>query len=116
MILLQRVTPHHWAVYDFVRKIPCGRITTYKHLCLGIGEGSPRSVGAALRANPFAPFVPCHRVVASDLSLGGFYGEWGPKSKTGTQSARKMAMLRREGVRFSERGIVLGGDEAVWRE
>jgi 6-O-methylguanine DNA methyltransferase, DNA binding domain len=39
----QRVTAHQWAVYDFVRKIPCGMVTTYKHLCLGIGEGSPRS-------------------------------------------------------------------------
>ena len=40
---MQRVTAHQWAVYDFTRKIPCGRVTTYKHLCRSIGEGSPRS-------------------------------------------------------------------------
>ncbi|KAF8415326.1 DNA binding methylated-DNA--cysteine S-methyltransferase, partial [Boletus edulis BED1] len=51
----------------FARTIPCGRVTTYGGFCLALGMGSPRSVGSALRHNPFAPFVPCHRVIASNL-------------------------------------------------
>ncbi|KAF8121405.1 6-O-methylguanine DNA methyltransferase [Boletus edulis] len=59
----------------FARTIPCGRVTTYGVFCLALGMGSPRSVGSALRHNPFAPFVPCHRVIGSNLYIGGFFGE-----------------------------------------
>eukprot|EP00595_Chromulina_sp_UTEXLB2642_P000606 CAMPEP_0196766838 /NCGR_PEP_ID=MMETSP1095-20130614/31336_1 /TAXON_ID=96789 ORGANISM="Chromulina nebulosa, Strain UTEXLB2642" /NCGR_SAMPLE_ID=MMETSP1095 /ASSEMBLY_ACC=CAM_ASM_000446 /LENGTH=58 /DNA_ID=CAMNT_0042131277 /DNA_START=87 /DNA_END=259 /DNA_ORIENTATION=- len=44
---------------------------------MAMAIGNPkamRAVGNSLRKNPFAPEVPCHRVIASDLSLGGFYG------------------------------------------
>ncbi|CAE6439727.1 unnamed protein product [Rhizoctonia solani] len=85
----KKVTPHQWAVYDYILDIPAGKVATYKSVCDGLGQGSPRSVGSALRNNPFAPFVPCHRVISSDLYLGGYCGEWGPKSKTGTQFNRK---------------------------
>ncbi|KDN35375.1 hypothetical protein RSAG8_11649, partial [Rhizoctonia solani AG-8 WAC10335] len=73
-------------------------------VCDGLGQGSPRSVGSALRKNPFAPYVPCHRVISSDLYLGGYCGEWGPQSKTGTQYNRKLQFLRDEGVVFDEKG------------
>ncbi|GLC49514.1 hypothetical protein PLESTB_000227500 [Pleodorina starrii] len=67
----------------------------------------------ALRRNPFAPVVPCHRVVAADLSLGGFSGAWGiadPKVQ------RKKRMLEEEGVEFSGCAVlneefVLGPEE-----
>jgi len=97
------VTSHQWAVYDQVRKIPPGRVSTYKHVCVAIGEGSSRSVGTALRNNPFAPIVPCHRVIASNLFVGGFFGEWGHESKTGTQCNRKLQTLASEGVGFDSR-------------
>lgn len=70
-------------------------------------------VGNALRANPFAPYIPCHRVIASDLSLGGFYGERvGPQGK---QGKRKVKILASEGINFTERGMLEGGKETVWR-
>ena len=72
----KRVPPHHWAVYDLVRTIPAGRVSTYKDVCAALGQGSPRSVGGALRNNPFAPHIPCHRVIASSFFVGGFKGEW----------------------------------------
>jgi methylated-DNA-[protein]-cysteine S-methyltransferase len=72
-------------------------------------------VGSALRNNPFAPYVPCHRVVASNLFVGGFFGEWGRDSKTGTQCDRKVEMLRREGVRFTPNGFLSGGEDVIWR-
>ncbi|KEP48750.1 methylated-DNA-cysteine S-methyltransferase [Rhizoctonia solani 123E] len=63
-------------------------------------------VGSALRNNPFAPYVSCHRVISSDLYLGGYCGEWGPQSKTGTQFNRKVELLRDEGVDFDANGML----------
>lgn len=116
----KHVTPHQWAVYDFTRTIPCGRVTTYKDICVALGQGSPRSVGSALRNNPFAPFVPCHRVIASNLYIGGFFGEWGTganarsgQKNTGLQCNRKMEMLAMEGVTFSVEGY-LEDESLLW--
>ncbi|KAG8934346.1 hypothetical protein FRC01_003594 [Tulasnella sp. 417] len=78
------ITQHHWDVYDFIRTIP--------------------KVGAALRNNPFAPYIPCHRVIASNFFVGGFCGEWGPQSKSGTQYHRKLELLKEEGVTFDPKG------------
>lgn len=82
-------------VYAAVRRIPRGSVTTYKLLARAIGCGSCRAVGQALRRNPFAPNVPCHRVIASGLSLGGFDG-----GTRGPCLARKRALLEAEGVSF----------------
>ncbi|KAJ6459808.1 methylated-DNA--cysteine S-met [Mycena vitilis] len=110
----KRVTPHQWSVYDFTLTIPAGKVATYKDVCQAVG-GSPRSVGGALRNNPFAPFVPCHRVIASSLFIGGFVGEWGKEHKTGTQYHRKLALLAKEGVAFTEGGR-LESRELLWKE
>ena len=68
---------------------------TYAALGRRIGCPSPRAVGQALRANPFAPQVPCHRVIASNLSPGGFKG-----CISGAALAKKLRLLATEGVRF----------------
>jgi methylated-DNA-[protein]-cysteine S-methyltransferase len=114
MISNQHVTPHQWAVYDYVRTIPCGKVTTYKDIATALNEGSPRSVGGALRNNPFAPFVPCHRIVASNLFVGGFCGEWGVGGETDSHGRRKVEMLAKEGVAFTKDGY-LRDREVVWR-
>lgn len=66
-----QVTSFERRVYDLCSQIPRGQVSTYgdmaKSLC-----SSPRAVGQALRRNPFAPEVPCHRVVAADRKIGGF--------------------------------------------
>ncbi|KAJ1308276.1 hypothetical protein OPQ81_003991 [Rhizoctonia solani] len=90
-----------------------GNIATYKSVCDGLGQGSPRSVGSALRNNPFAPYVPCHRVIASDLYLGGYRGEWGPQSKSGTQFNRKLQLLREEGIEFDEKGMLQSKEKLI---
>ncbi|KAJ7197029.1 6-O-methylguanine DNA methyltransferase [Mycena pura] len=110
----KRVTPHQWAVYDFTRAIPAGKVATYKDVCQAVG-GSPRSVGGALRNNPFAPFVPCHRVIASNLFVGGFLGEWGKDHRTGTQCNRKLELLSKEGVTFTAQGYLKGGGGELWK-
>jgi methylated-DNA-[protein]-cysteine S-methyltransferase len=86
-------TPFQSRVYALCRRIPRGRVATYGELARALGVPSPRAVGQALRRNPFAPEVPCHRVVASDGSLGGFNGH-----RNGPEQERKCRLLREEGV------------------
>ena len=89
------ITPFQSAVYDAIRTIPEGRVATYKQVAARIGCRSARAVGQALKRNPFAPAVPCHRVIAADMALGGFQGR-----TTGRAVAAKEALLRSEGVLF----------------
>jgi len=84
-------------VYAALKKVPRGRVTTYKILAGQVGCCSARAVGQALKRNPFAPRVPCHRVIASDLRIGGFGGRC-----SGPQIRRKRALLASEGVLFSK--------------
>jgi methylated-DNA-[protein]-cysteine S-methyltransferase len=95
-----RVTPFQATVYATTKRIPKGRVTTYALLAKAIRCGSPRAVGQALKHNPFAPEVPCHRVIASDLRIGGFGGE-----TAGAKVRRKLRMLADEGVRFENRRL-----------
>lgn len=73
--------------------IPPGRVTTYKNIAIAIGKpNAQRAVGNALANNPFPIIIPCHRVIRSDLRLGGYSGTLGPKTKE--------LLLRREGISF----------------
>ena len=82
-------------VYELVQGIPRGRVTTYKTVAEALGCGSCQAIGQALRRNPYAPRVPCHRVIAADLTLGGFRG-----TTEGSSMAAKENMLALEGVEF----------------
>ena len=86
-------------VYDLLKKIPRGKVTTYGALAEALGIGAPRAVGQALRRNPFAPEVPCHRVIRSDLSIGGYDGQ-----TRGAKLAKKRRLLMEEGVSFDAGG------------
>lgn len=97
----REITPFQRRVYDALRRIPRGRVTTYGLLAKHLDCGSARAVGQALRRNPFAPGVPCHRVIASDLRIGGFMGH-----RTGPEIARKRSLLAAEGVLFLEDGLL----------
>lgn len=84
------LTPFQKAVYRVVARIPKGRTATYAQIAQRIGNPrAVRAVGNALNRNPFAPAVPCHRVIRSDGSVGGFAG--GPR--------KKERLLRSEGAR-----------------
>lgn len=79
------------AVWKACASIPKGQVRTYGWLARKIGKpGAARAVGAALGRNPFAPTVPCHRVVGADGRLTGYSGAGGV--------AAKRRMLRAEGV------------------
>ncbi len=79
------------SVYRALLDIPRGTTVSYGELARRVGSKSPRAVGQALRRNPFAPEVPCHRVVAADGSLGGYRG-----SRAADALALKRALLRAE--------------------
>lgn len=59
------VTEYQNRVYILLQQIPEGRVSTYAALSKALGS-SPRAVGGALRRNPYAPQVPCHRVISAD--------------------------------------------------
>lgn len=80
-------------VYDLLRTVPKGRVTTYKALAEKLGTRAYRAVGHAMKCNPDAPRTPCHRVVASNGKIGGFMGE-----TTGESIHKKIGLLRDEGV------------------
>ena len=95
------ITEFQRRVYAMLCRVPRGSVTTYRALAAAVDCGSPRAVGQALRRNPFAPRVPCHRVVAADGRLGGFEGH-----ARGHAVLRKQALLCGEGVRFCAPGRV----------
>ncbi len=86
------VTDFQKRVYAIVKKVPKGKVTTYKAIALKLNS-SPRAVGQALKVNPFAPVVPCHRVIMSDGKIGGFSGS-NPKN-----IQKKIALLKKEGYK-----------------
>lgn len=88
-------------VYDAVRRIPAGKVSSYALIAAWIRRGSARTVGTALRHAPDDPTIPCHRVICSDGRVGGFGGE-----TEGAHVARKERLLRKEGVPFLGKGKV----------
>ena len=89
--------------YGLLRLVPRGRVTTYGEIARVLGSKGFRAVGMAMNRNPYAPEVPCHRVVCSDGGIGGF--------AEGTK--RKVEMLRAEGVEVVDCRVV-GFEEMFW--
>ena len=83
--------------YEILKRVPKGKVVTYKSLALALGTRAYRAVGNAMNKNPYAPVVPCHRVIKSNGEVGGF--------ASGT--ARKIEMLRSEGVKIKNNTIDL---------
>jgi len=95
------VTAFQQRVYDAISTIPRGKVSTYGLVAGHLGCNCAQAVGQALRRNPYAPRVPCHRVIASDRTLGGFSGK-----RSGPQLRRKRRLLVKEGVVFRPDGRV----------
>lgn len=104
-----RPTQFQQRVYAAVQDIPAGKVATYADIARAVGVKSPQAVGQALKDNPYSPLmqreqssrahestafvVPCHRIVASDGRIGGFFGE-----VDGPSIQRKIDLLASEGV------------------
>jgi len=85
-------------VYAVLRKIPRGKVTTYKAVS-DMCKIHPREAGRIISQNPYAPEVPCHRVIRTDGSIGGYTykGKQNPE--------KKIQILRKEGVKVDNRRI-----------
>ena len=91
---MARLTPFQREVYAIARAIPPGQTRTYGELARELGDtGLPRAVGQAMGHNPFAPIVPCHRVLAAGNRPGGF--------SAGGGAITKLRMLAIEGAQPS---------------
>jgi methylated-DNA-[protein]-cysteine S-methyltransferase len=93
------VPEFHQRVYRAALAIPPGRTLTYGAIARQLGEpGSARAVGQALGANPFAPIVPCHRVLAAHSGGGGFSAEGGVATKLRMLQIEKAQLGRERGL------------------
>ena len=80
-------------VWNYLKKIPRGKVKTYAEVAKSIGKPfAVRAVANAIGKNPIAPQIPCHRVIRSDGSLGGYSGKGGIKTKR--------LLLKKEGITF----------------
>ena len=80
-------------VWTYLRKIPRGSLKTYSQVARAIGTPlAVRAVANAIGKNPYAPKIPCHRVIRSNGSLGGYSGKGGLKIKR--------FLLKKEGIRL----------------
>ena len=78
-------------VWNYLKKIPKGKVKTYKQVAKAIGmPKAARAVANACGKNPYAPKIPCHRVIRSDGGLGGYSGRGGIE--------QKLKLLRSENV------------------
>ena len=78
-------------VWQALTKIPRGETITYKELAKKIGKPrAVRAVANTVGTNPCAPFIPCHRVIRNDGSLGGYSSKGGIKTKR--------LLLKKEGI------------------
>ena len=69
-------------VWNYLKTIPKGTVKTYKQVAIAIKRPkSARAVANACGKNPYAPKIPCHRVIRSDRGLGGYSGRGGINTK-----------------------------------
>jgi methylated-DNA-[protein]-cysteine S-methyltransferase len=83
-------------IYQLLRKIPKGKISTYKEISAQINSKAYRAVGTLIGKNQDAPKTPCHRIVKSDGSIGGY--------AFGVE--KKILLLESEGLKIKDGKIV----------
>ena len=82
-------------VWEMIKKIPKGKVTSYKIIARRLGTRAYRAVGNACNRNPFAPEVPCHRVVNHSGNIGGY----------AHSLKRKIFLLEKEGIQVEGKKI-----------
>ena len=87
------MTKFQLKVWNYLKTIPKGTVKTYKQVAIAIKRPkSARAVANACGKNPYAPKIPCHRVIRSNGSLGGYSGKGGVKTKR--------FLLKKEGIKL----------------
>ena len=77
-------------VYNLCKNIPKGKVSSYKEIANALNSKAYRAVGNALNKNPYAPIVPCHRIIGNNGFLVGFASGLKNKSK----------LLKKEGIKI----------------
>lgn len=91
--MILKGTKFQLKVWLYIKKIPYGKTRTYLDIAKAVGKPYAfRAVANAVGKNPYPPNIPCHRVVRSDGSLGGYSGKGGIKTKR--------LLLKNEGIRL----------------
>lgn len=98
-LLLKLKMSFYERVWAKIKEIPAGKVLTYKEVALSLNSKAFRSVGTALKLNPYAPKVPCHRVINSSGEIGNYSGSGGIK--------KKIELLTKEGVEIKDNKIDL---------
>ena len=89
--------PFQKKVYNMVKRIPGGRVATYREIARILGNpGLARAVGNALNKNPWPEKIPCHRVIKVNRKLGSY--KWG--------TIKKKRLLEKEGIKFDKSGKI----------
>jgi methylated-DNA-[protein]-cysteine S-methyltransferase len=93
------LSPFQRSVYSALCSVPIGYVTTYQSIGRYIGCKSAQAIGQALKRNPYSypNVIPCHRVIKSDGTIGGFHGH-----TSGSMIERKISILQSERVRFKQ--------------
>lgn len=104
----RNVSDFQRSVYQVLEQIPTGKVTTYGSISRAIKSG-PRAVGTAVGSNPYSPFIPCHRVVPADMTIGNYSMNGKPSSK-GCEVKREL--LEKEGIVFQGDKIL---PSALWK-
>ena len=86
-------TPFQLKIWKYLIKIPKGSVKTYSQVAKAIGKPKAvRAVANAISKNPYPPSIPCHRVIRSDGSLGGYSGKGGIQQKRRLLRSEKVSI------------------------
>ena len=83
-------------VYQKLQQVPSGKVTTYGDIARAIGSKAYQAVGQAMKNNPDPKNIPCHRVIKSNGTLGGYFGRQDKAILT-----KKKNKLQKEGIKFN---------------
>jgi O-6-methylguanine DNA methyltransferase len=102
---MKQPTAFQKEVWKAIAKIPKGKVTTYGHIAKHLRTKAVQAVGTAVGKNPYAPKIPCHRVVPANGKIGNYSGEGGVE--------KKVALLQKEGVEVKD-GKIVGFEEKLF--
>lgn len=103
------ISPFASKIYKLLKTVPKGKVTTYKELAKAMDSKAFQAIGQVMRTNPYAPNVPCHRVVSANGTIGGFMG-----AKSGPKIVKKIRLLKKEGVLVHGNRVV-DFEKKLWR-
>ena len=91
---------NHEEIYELCKSIPKGKVSTYKEIAKKLNTKAYQAIGQILKNNPYAPIVPCHRIISSSGNISGFKGK-----RSGKAVKEKIDLLEKEGIKVKNNKI-----------